>query len=341
MRRSPRTPCPASSRTSSPAGWPTCSTSAAPTSPPTRRAPPGWPRCRPAVRGLQAGDFDAVVTGGVDRNMDTAGFVKFCKIGALSATGTRPFDAGADGFVMGEGAALFVLKRLSDAERDGDRIYAVLLGLAGASDGRGKGITAPNPVGQRLAVERAWQRRRCRPGAGHLHRGARHVDPRRRRHGAGQPDRRVPQGGRGERVDRAGVGQVQHRPPQGRGRGRGAVQGGDEPARQGAGTQPALRAPQRKRRLGRHPVPGQHRTARLAGARERRALRRGERVRVRRHQLPRRPRGVRARPAPRPRDARRSFAGAATSPAEAAAAPAGRKAPAAGAPRSAAQTTPR
>ena len=109
-----------------------------------------------AVRGLQAGDFDAVVTGGVDRNMDAAGFVKFCKIGALSATGTRPFDAGADGFVMGEGAALFVLKRLADAERDGDRIYAVLLGIAGASDGRGKGITAPNPVGQRLAVERAW-----------------------------------------------------------------------------------------------------------------------------------------------------------------------------------------
>ena len=109
-----------------------------------------------AVRGLQAGDFDAVVTGGVDRNMDAPGFVKFCKIGALSATGTRPFDAGADGFVMGEGAALFVLKRLADAERDGDRIYAVLLGIAGASDGRGKGITAPNPVGQRLAVERAW-----------------------------------------------------------------------------------------------------------------------------------------------------------------------------------------
>ncbi|WP_344520662.1 type I polyketide synthase, partial [Paractinoplanes durhamensis] len=110
-----------------------------------------------AVRGLQAGDFDAAVTGGVDRNMNAAAFVKFCKIGALSATGTRPFDAGADGFVMGEGAALFVLKRLADAERDGDRIYAVLLGLGGSSDGRGKGITAPNPVGQRLAVERAWQ----------------------------------------------------------------------------------------------------------------------------------------------------------------------------------------
>src|SRR6266498_5300295 len=110
-----------------------------------------------AVRGLQAHDYDVVVTGGVDRNMGVSAFVKFCKIGALSATGTRPFDAGADGFVMGEGAALFVLKRLADAERNGDRIYAVLLGMAGSSDGKGKGITAPNPVGQRLAVQRAWR----------------------------------------------------------------------------------------------------------------------------------------------------------------------------------------
>ena len=110
-----------------------------------------------AAEGLVDGQYDAVVTGGVDRNMAVTGFVKFCKIGALSATGTRPFDAGADGFVMGEGAALFVLKRLADAERDGDKIYAVLLGVAGSSDGKGKGITAPNPVGQRLAVERAWR----------------------------------------------------------------------------------------------------------------------------------------------------------------------------------------
>ena len=109
-----------------------------------------------AVQGLNDGQYDAVITGGVDRNMGVAAFVKFCKIGALSATGTRPFDAGADGFVMGEGAALFVLKRLADAERDGDSIHAVLLGTGGASDGKGKGITAPNPAGQRLAIARAW-----------------------------------------------------------------------------------------------------------------------------------------------------------------------------------------
>ncbi len=110
-----------------------------------------------AIEGLGDHEFDAVITGGIDRNMGAATFVKFCKIGALSATGTRPYAEGADGFVMGEGAALFLLKRLADAERDGDRIYAVIRGVAGASDGRGKGITAPNPVGQVLAVERAWQ----------------------------------------------------------------------------------------------------------------------------------------------------------------------------------------
>ena len=73
-----------------------------------------------AILGLNDHQYDAVITGGVDRNMGVDAFVKFCKIGALSATGTRPFDAGADGFVMGEGAALFVRKRLADSERDGD-----------------------------------------------------------------------------------------------------------------------------------------------------------------------------------------------------------------------------
>ena len=110
-----------------------------------------------AAEGLVQNYYDAVITGGIDRNMGAPTFVKFCKIGALSATGTRPYAQGADGFVMGEGAALFLLKRLADAERDGDKIYAVLRGIGGSSDGKGKGITAPNPVGQRLCVERAWK----------------------------------------------------------------------------------------------------------------------------------------------------------------------------------------
>src|SRR6266568_7609815 len=110
-----------------------------------------------AMNGLVQHDFDAVIAGGVDRNMGASTFVKFCKIGALSATGTRPFAEGADGFVMGEGAAIFVLKRLADAEGDGDKIYAVLRGIGGSSDGKGKGITAPNPIGQKFAIERAWK----------------------------------------------------------------------------------------------------------------------------------------------------------------------------------------
>ena len=117
-----------------------------------------------AAEGLVEHDFDVAITGGIDRNMGAPTFVKFCKIGALSATGSRPFAEGADGFVMGEGAAVFVMKRLQDAERDGDKVYAVLRSVAGSSDGRGKGLTAPNPVGQKLAIERAWEKAGLSPG---------------------------------------------------------------------------------------------------------------------------------------------------------------------------------
>jgi malonyl CoA-acyl carrier protein transacylase len=110
-----------------------------------------------AVEGLIAGHFDAVLTGGIDRNMGPSSFVKFSKIGALSPDGSRPYAEGANGFVMGEGAAVFLLKRLADAERDGDAIYAVIRGIGAASDGKGKGITAPNPIGPRRAIERAWR----------------------------------------------------------------------------------------------------------------------------------------------------------------------------------------
>ncbi len=110
-----------------------------------------------AVKGLQQGDFDLAVTGGADRSMGVATYTKFCKIGALSPRHSVPFDADADGFVMGEGAGVLILKRRSDAERDGDRIYAVIKGIGGSSDGRGKGITAPNPRGQKFALARAYE----------------------------------------------------------------------------------------------------------------------------------------------------------------------------------------
>jgi acyl transferase domain-containing protein/NAD(P)-dependent dehydrogenase (short-subunit alcohol dehydrogenase family)/acyl carrier protein len=124
-----------------------------------------------AVEGLNDYDYDAVLTGGIDTNMSPSTFVKFSKIGALSATGSRPYAEGADGFVMGEGAVTFIMKRLADAERDGDRIYAVIRSIGGSSDGKGKGITAPNPVGQKLCIRRAWENAGVTPSPGDLFEG--------------------------------------------------------------------------------------------------------------------------------------------------------------------------
>ena len=110
-----------------------------------------------AVKGLQDGDFDMALSGGADRSMGVGTYVKFSKIGALSPDCSRPFDANANGFVMGEGVGILVLKRLGDALRDGDRVYCVIRGFGGSSDGRGKGITAPNPEGQKRALRRAYE----------------------------------------------------------------------------------------------------------------------------------------------------------------------------------------
>jgi acyl transferase domain-containing protein/NAD(P)-dependent dehydrogenase (short-subunit alcohol dehydrogenase family) len=110
-----------------------------------------------AARGLRCGDFDMVVAGGSDFMMGPSPYIKFSKIGALSPDGSRPFDAGANGFVMGEGSGIFILKRVSDARRDGDKIYAILTGIGASADGKGKGITAPNPKGQTLAISRAFK----------------------------------------------------------------------------------------------------------------------------------------------------------------------------------------
>ncbi len=109
-----------------------------------------------SVKGLQDGDFDLAVSGGADRSMNISTYVKFCKIGALSPDHSAPFDASANGFVMGEGCGILILKRLEDAVRDGDRVYAVIRGVGASSDGKGKGITAPNLQGQLRALERAY-----------------------------------------------------------------------------------------------------------------------------------------------------------------------------------------
>jgi acyl transferase domain-containing protein len=115
------------------------------------------------VDGLLAHEFDVAITGGVDRNMGAHTFVKFCAIGALSPTGTRPYSDGADGFVMGEGAALFVVKRLADALRDGDRIYAVVRGVGSSSDGRGRASRRPTPSDNASRSSEHGETRGCRP----------------------------------------------------------------------------------------------------------------------------------------------------------------------------------
>ena len=106
---------------------------------------------------LSAGLSDMVITGGVDTFNDIFMYMCFSKTPALSPTGdAKPFDADCDGTVLGEGIGILVLKRLADAERDGDRIYAVIKGIGSSSDGRSSAIYAPRAGGQKLALERAY-----------------------------------------------------------------------------------------------------------------------------------------------------------------------------------------
>ncbi|MGQ0629466.1 MAG: SDR family NAD(P)-dependent oxidoreductase [Sporichthyaceae bacterium] len=106
---------------------------------------------------LRSGAADMVLAGGADIHNGIGDYLMFASVGALSKTGhCKPFDAHADGISLGEGVATVVLKRLADAERDGDKIYAVLAGIGSSSDGKSLGLTAPRPEGQRRALERAY-----------------------------------------------------------------------------------------------------------------------------------------------------------------------------------------
>ena len=111
-----------------------------------------------AMAELSMGHSDLVITGGADTMNDIFMYICFSKTPALSPTGDcRPFSDCADGTLLGEGIGMVALKRLADAERDGDRIYAVLAGLGSSSDGRTKSIYAPAPAGQAKALRRAYQ----------------------------------------------------------------------------------------------------------------------------------------------------------------------------------------
>ncbi|QUG99413.1 acyltransferase domain-containing protein [Saccharopolyspora erythraea] len=111
-----------------------------------------------AVDELVSGRADLMVTGGCDAENTILMYLCFSKTPAFSRSGRiRPFDESSDGTLIGEGMGMLALKRLEDAERDGDRVYSVLRGMGSASDGRSKSIYAPRKEGQVLALRRAYQ----------------------------------------------------------------------------------------------------------------------------------------------------------------------------------------
>ncbi|GGU57945.1 polyketide synthase [Lentzea flava] len=110
-----------------------------------------------ACKELVGGTSDMVLCGAVDLHNSAHDYQMFASVKALSAKGRcATFDSAADGIALGEGVACLVLKRLADAERDGDRVYAVIKGIGASSDGRSMGLTAPRPEGQQRALRRAY-----------------------------------------------------------------------------------------------------------------------------------------------------------------------------------------
>jgi acyl transferase domain-containing protein/NAD(P)-dependent dehydrogenase (short-subunit alcohol dehydrogenase family) len=120
-----------------------------------------------AAHELYLDEADLSIVGGVEAAMDIGMFMCFTKTPAMSLKkgDCAPFDNDADGTILGEGLALFALRRLADAERDGNPIYAVIRGIGSSSDGSGTAIYAPKPSGQALAMERAYERAGVSPAS--------------------------------------------------------------------------------------------------------------------------------------------------------------------------------
>ncbi len=111
-----------------------------------------------AVSELIEGRADMMITGGVDLDNSIGAYMCFSKTPAFSKSqNPSPFDKDSDGMMVGEGIGMVMLKRLEDARRDNDRIYAIIKGIGTSSDGRFKSIYAPRPAGQSLAMRRAYK----------------------------------------------------------------------------------------------------------------------------------------------------------------------------------------
>lgn len=110
-----------------------------------------------AVQELNSNRCDMVIAGGVHVGQNAAFWSIFTQLGALSRKGKiSPFDENADGLLIGEGCGFVVLKRLEDAVRDNDKIYAVLKGIGISSDGSGTSVMSPSVQGQIRAISQAW-----------------------------------------------------------------------------------------------------------------------------------------------------------------------------------------
>ena len=121
-----------------------------------------------AVRELDSERCDAVFTGAVHHCHVATLWSVFTQLRALSpGQQIRPFDRRADGTLISEGTGMLLLKRLADAERAGDRIYAVIRGVGSASDGRATSLMSPSAEGQVLALGRAWRSAGLDPAAPH------------------------------------------------------------------------------------------------------------------------------------------------------------------------------
>ncbi|CAL9484767.1 hypothetical protein SUDANB95_03092 [Actinosynnema sp. ALI-1.44] len=119
-----------------------------------------------AVRSLRSGETDAAIVAGVNVVLGTAVTAAFARAGLLSANGRcKPFSASADGIARAEGCAAVVLKRLSDARRDGDRVLAVIRASGANSDGRSNGLMAPNPAAQEALLREVYAEAGVDPAA--------------------------------------------------------------------------------------------------------------------------------------------------------------------------------
>ncbi|MDH6061213.1 KR domain-containing protein [Chrysosporum bergii ANA360D] len=119
-----------------------------------------------AVTELATRRADVMLTGGVDTDNSIMAYMCFSKTPAVSSSlSSKPFDASADGMILGEGIGMLVLKRLEDAERDKNKIYGVIKGVGASSDGRHRSIYAPRSEGQVTALRRAYEAAQCLPGS--------------------------------------------------------------------------------------------------------------------------------------------------------------------------------